>query len=338
MKFLYIFLFTLAFCLILSGCADGDTPDTDDPSDTSDTVDTTADISSDSETEETEDMTDTDEADTTDTEAPETDETDPPETVEYTEIEGLTVLSEGVVSIDEAQSQRGDRSDPLSRLPSLANDGYNTEGGKYVGKTIDIVHIGDAVISLSPRYSEYTGTLVNFCIESVTAYGHTVVPYVDRYYFYVNFNGYLQAFWADGYFILSKIEPDPGWATTYIFYKDGFTVFPEETGDYMIIFYNENGKLIYERTARKFITNVNQVSGGLFIECVARDEFYKEVGTAEVVNGKVVLTPTETISIDDVFDLEAQWADWCITVEIDPTKTSMDEYLAENAKKYERAE
>ncbi len=343
MKFFNIILFTLAFCLILSGCADGDISDTDDPSDALDTVDTTADISSDSETEETGDTTDTDEADTTDTEAPETETTAPdtdetePQVTELPEIEGLTVISDGVVSIDAERDSNKASHFPLETLNHFLSTGYNNRTGeyigKYVGEPIHTVYVGDAVLKLTPIYDEYDGRHDNFRIDSVTVLGQSVVPVSDKDNFYVSLYGYIQAFWTDGYFIISSIHMDT-YGTAYVFYNGGYVEFQVNNNSTATVFYNEDGKLVYQRTATKYY------SGGVsYLDMlVARDEFFRDSGTVEITQGNVILHSTKKQTFEEAHDLEAEWANWKEALGGKYLEMTLDEYLAENAEKYKRTE
>ncbi len=347
MKFFNIILFTLAFCLTLSGCADGNATDTDDTSDASDTVDTTADISPDSETEETEDMTDTDETDTTDTDAPETDETDPVAELSdlMSEVDGIIeVRKDGTVLIESNHSEfaqdeydvsndvlyKISRSDTISKLRDASS----------TGELSLCVEIGDAKIDFSShRKDGNDGEWTAFEVESVEVYGQKVVPVYSGLWGERPFSlnaAFLRTFWIDGLFVFSNM----GYSyvsTTYIFYDGGYTVAPSiiENGTNSYVHYAlRDGVLTYQRTTEKYYPG-----GVSYLEMlVARDEFFREYGTVELVNGEAILTPTEKKTFDETHDLEAEWENWREALEGKYLEMTLDEYLAENAEKYERAE
>ena len=73
-------------------------------------------------------------------------------------------------------------------------------------------------------------------------------------------------------------------------------------------------------------------------KCVARDEFYKEVGTVDIVNGEILFTAQETYTIEQCVNLEREYELWIETAKGHiPEGLSLDDYLAWNGERYERA-
>lgn len=103
-------------------------------------------------------------------------------------------------------------------------------------------------------------------------------------------------------------------------------------------FYMDNGQLCYTRTPSKY--NSIQYVGALFEYCVSRDEFYRETGTVAFNNGQPVYHPTEILTISDVFDLDKEYANYVSYLNgahAPNIPEALDEFLAQNALKYQRA-
>ncbi len=176
-------------------------------------------------------------------------------------------------------------------------------------------------------------------IESVTAHGQTVIPtYVfneaPHKFSFMEWTD-VHAFWADDCFVISYIE-NGGSGNTYIIYDGGFSVSsPDVSGTSTRRLFEENGELLYVRTPNKYL----YLGGQSYLKrLTSRDEFYRELGTVEIVNGETVYTVTKNNTFEDAFDLDAEWTKWQITLGDDYTNVTLDEYLAENAKTFERTE
>ncbi len=108
---------------------------------------------------------------------------------------------------------------------------------------------------------------------------------------------------------------------------------------YIYDLYEEDGKLMYERLTSKFQPNMFSWTYqiGLFGACVARDELYSEVGEIKLEEGKIKLVPTKTLTLEEAVDIEAEYALWCEHYKDGSYDLTLDEHLAENAKKYPKA-
>ena len=99
-------------------------------------------------------------------------------------------------------------------------------------------------------------------------------------------------------------------------------------------FHSENGQLYYARIPSKY--NSIQYVGALFKYCVSRDELYQEIGTVTFNNGQPIFHPTELQTISDAFDLDRHYAEYVAYTQT-ALPATLDEYLAQNALKYQRA-
>lgn len=99
-------------------------------------------------------------------------------------------------------------------------------------------------------------------------------------------------------------------------------------------FHSENGQLYYSRIPSKY--NSIQYVGAIFKYCVSRDEFYQEIGIVTFNNGQPVYHPTETQTISDAFDLDRHYAEYLTYTQV-ALPATLDEYLEQNALKYEQA-
>ena len=65
---------------------------------------------------------------------------------------------------------------------------------------------------------------------------------------------------------------------------------------------------------------------------------FSETGTIALDDGKIDYIPQKKETVSDAVDLEHEFALWCNTMRMNPSKITMDEYLQENSRIYSRAE
>ena len=154
-------------------------------------------------------------------------------------------------------------------------------------------------------------------------------------------NRKFQAFEAQGGFVIASIGG--GWGRTcLIFPEDCITVeTPMKNAEdiyscSVIRFYKEEDRICYERIPEKY-DNIQAV-GGILEYCVSKDELFRETGTIAPDDGKIDYIPQKKETVSDAADLEHEFALWCNTMGMNPSKITMDEYLQKNSQIYSRAE
>ena len=154
-------------------------------------------------------------------------------------------------------------------------------------------------------------------------------------------NRKFQAFEAQGGFVIASIGG--GWGRTcLIFPEDCITVeTPMKNAEdiyscSVIRFYKEEDRICYERIPEKY-DNIQAV-GGILEYCVSKDELFRETGTIALDDGKIDYIPQKKETVSDAVDLEHEFALWCNTMRMNPSKITMDEYLQKNSRIYSRAE
>ena len=111
--------------------------------------------------------------------------------------------------------------------------------------------------------------------------------------------------------------------------KDRYYTFGQEADHHTIVFVGENGTLEYRRTWND--PNDYEEMGYYALEaCTARDEVLYETGSAEIVDGELVLTAEETVVFSDVFDPDALFAE-AKAAGVFEEYDSLDALLAANA-------
>jgi len=101
-------------------------------------------------------------------------------------------------------------------------------------------------------------------------------------------------------------------------------------------FYLEKGQLRYLREPAKFVHNRTQVAGVRMQYCVSRQEFFLEEGRVSFDGAVPVLHMESRKTVSEGMDLEAEFQLWKQTLP-DIVTGTLDEYLAEQAQKYEEA-
>lgn len=120
-------------------------------------------------------------------------------------------------------------------------------------------------------------------------------------------------FEAGGYLVAESLYYDFG--DTYIISDDciyrnysDYSEGKKSTDDYLS-FSERDGELVYTRTSLRY-NSVDLGQYGIYWvldRITSRDDFWKETGKAELIDGGLVLTPEETFTISDAFDLDSEF-------------------------------
>lgn len=235
--------------------------------------------------------------------------------------ENVYVDVDGTVIIPAIGSDDGRMAD--QRFSSL----YNNLAGKLPCSEITKILVGGAVIELEN----------NRFARSVTALGHTLEFSGEDFPVAGNFK--FQAFEAGGCFVLSNNVNGHG--VSYVFTEKGTTEIQtplddgkDEGSSSVGRFYADGNNLCYIRFPRKF--SGTQVVGQWMEQCVSREEFFSETGTITFDGNRLSAHPDETKRLCDVLDVDELFSQWRNTANLDPALT-LDEFLSQNASKYQRA-
>ena len=260
-----------------------------------------------------------------------------PDNLYYEMIEGVVVRKDGTAIIldaigtdagHNADARLGDVSDVMAKKGySPKVEDPNLSNVEFEG--LERMEVGNACIKVDE----------GLAVESVTVFGKTV-DFEDGFLM-VTGNRKFQAFDAQGGFVIASIGG--GWGRTcLIFPEDCITVeTPMKNAEdiyscSVIRFYKEEGHICYERIPEKY-DNIQAV-GGILEYCVSKDELFRETGTIALDDGKIDYIPQKKETVSDAVDLEHEFALWCNTMRMNPSKITMDEYLQENSRIYSRAE
>ena len=260
-----------------------------------------------------------------------------PDNLYYEMIEGVVVRKDGTaIILDAIGTDAGHNADRRMGYVSdvMAKKGYspkvedpNLFNVEFEG--LERMEVGNACIKVDE----------GLAVESVTVFGRTV-NFEDGFLM-VTGNRKFQAFEAQGGFVIASIGG--GWGRTcLIFPEDCITVeTPMKNAEdiyscSVIRFYKEEGHICYQRMPKKFY-NI-QAEGGILEYCVSKDELFRETGTIALDDGEIDYLPQKKETVSDAVDLEHEFALWCNTMRMNPSKITMDEYLQENSRIYSRAE
>lgn len=260
-----------------------------------------------------------------------------PDNLYYEMIEGVVVRKDGTaIILDAIGTDAGHNADRRMGYVSdvMAKKGYspkvedpNLFNVEFEG--LERMEVGNACIKVDE----------GLAVESVTVFGRTV-NFEDGFLM-VTGNRKFQAFEAQGGFVIASIGG--GWGRTcLIFPEDCITVeTPMKNAEdiyscSVIRFYKEEDRICYERIPEKY-DNIQAV-GGILEYCVSKDELFRETGTIALDDGKIDYIPQKKETVSDAVDLEHEFALWCNTMRMNPSKITMDEYLQENSRIYSRAE
>ena len=260
-----------------------------------------------------------------------------PDNLYYEMIEGVVVRKDGTaIILDAIGTDAGHNADRRMGYVSdvMAKKGYspkvedpNLFNVEFEG--LERMEVGNACIKVDE----------GLAVESVTVFGKAV-DFEDGFLM-VTGNRKFQAFEAQGGFVIASIGG--GWGRTcLIFPEDCITVeTPMKNAEdiyscSVIRFYKEEDRICYQRMPKKFY-NI-QAEGGILEYCVSKDELFRETGTIALGDGKIDFLPQKKETVSDAVDLEHEFALWCNTMRMNPSKITMDEYLQKNSRIYSRAE
>ena len=260
-----------------------------------------------------------------------------PDNLYYEMIEGVVVRKDGTAIIldaigtdagHNADRRMGDVSDVMAKK-GYSQKVEDPERFNVEFEGLERMEVGNACIKVDE----------GLAVESVTVFGKTV-DFEDGFLM-VTGNRKFQAFEAQGGFVIASIGG--GWGRTcLIFPEDCITVeTPMKNAEdiyscSVIRFYKEEDRICYQRMPKKFY-NI-QAEGGILEYCVSKDELFRETGTIALDDGKIDYIPQKKETVSDAVDLEHEFALWCNTMRMNPSKITMDEYLQENSRIYSRAE
>ena len=260
-----------------------------------------------------------------------------PDNLYYEMIEGVVVRKDGTAIIldaigtdagHNADRRMGDVSDVMAKK-GYSQKVEDPERFNVEFEGLERMEVGNACIKVDE----------GLAVESVTVFGKAV-NFEDGFLM-VTGNRKFQAFEAQGGFVIASIGG--GWGRTcLIFPEDCITVeTPMKNAEdiyscSVIRFYKEEDRICYERIPEKY-DNIQAV-GGILEYCVSKDELFRETGTIALDDGKIDYIPQKKETVSDAVDLEHEFALWCNTMRMNPSKITMDEYLQENSRIYSRAE
>ena len=260
-----------------------------------------------------------------------------PDNLYYEMIEGVVVRKDGTAIIldaigtdagHNADRRMGDVSDVMAKK-GYSQKVEDPERFNVEFEGLERMEVGNACIKVDE----------GLAVESVTVFGKTV-DFEDGFLM-VTGNRKFQAFEAQGGFVIASISG--GWGRTcLIFPEDCITVeTPMKNAEdiyscSVIRFYKEEDRICYERIPEKY-DNIQAV-GGILEYCVSKDELFRETGTIALDDGKIDYIPQKKETVSDAVDLEHEFALWCNTMRMNPSKITMDEYLQKNSRIYSRAE
>lgn len=96
---------------------------------------------------------------------------------------------------------------------------------------------------------------------------------------------------------------------TIILTKDQSHTFQPQASISTQIFVETDGSLRYYRYWGEYVTSFNQWDYAPLDLCTGRDQFLYEKGRAELVGTEFVLTPEQTVTVSDEYDLDALFAE-----------------------------
>ena len=139
---------------------------------------------------------------------------------------------------------------------------------------------------------------------------------------------------ADGVYIFAHLF-DGEIGSTWCISENG--IYENHTADnntVLVFSLSNDGALCYEQWAAKYYHPVYVFDN--LERCVSRNEFCYAYGTVKFSNDGPVFTPERTFTAGEKYDLEKEF-DYCRSNnDIDENITSLDELIAQNAKKYKK--
>ena len=119
---------------------------------------------------------------------------------------------------------------------------------------------------------------------------------------------------------------------TLLLTKDNCYTFQPEGAISTQIFAQEDGTLTYRRYWGEYETSFAQWDTAPLELCTSRNQFLYETGSAEILNGEVVLTAEETITASDLYDLDAMFAEAKALGQYPEYETADDLFAANQAR------
>lgn len=142
-------------------------------------------------------------------------------------------------------------------------------------------------------------------VLSVSAYGQTVALGTDGYVFQdcspVGIRSTEDA-------VVVNLSWDYN-GKTIILTEDRCYKFQPEGDISTQVFVQAEGSLAYRRYWGEYVTSFEQWDTAPLELCTSRDHFLYETGCAKILNGEVVLTPENTVTVSDEYDLDAMFAE-----------------------------
>lgn len=119
---------------------------------------------------------------------------------------------------------------------------------------------------------------------------------------------------------------------TIILTEDRCYKFQPEEAISTQVFVQEDGTLAYYRYWGEYVTSFEHWDTAPLELCTSRDHFLYETGHAEILNREVVLTPENTVTVSDEYDLDTMFAEAKASGAFEEYKT-VDALLAANKDK-----
>lgn len=116
---------------------------------------------------------------------------------------------------------------------------------------------------------------------------------------------------------------------TIILTEDRCYKFQPEENISTQVFVQEDGTFTYHRYWGEYVTSFEHWDTAPLELCTSRDHFLYETGRAEILNGEVVLTSENTVTVSDEYDLDAMFAEAKASGNFEAYET-VDELLAAN--------
>ena len=238
----------------------------------------------------------------TDTETTETTET-APDTTETEPIEDI-ILSDGTLRC--TSGMLSDIIGEIYRQNRFENAGIDMN-------SVNRIIIGDFVLELYVEKDYYGANEPWLSIKSMSAFGHTVEFENLDFPLYGNLNTQISITVS-----FCALECTNN-GEIFFFSEHGIIRFPRSSElkdneksnlPYCIYRFNEkDGKIAYERISGKY-SNSFWYSYQFMDWCIGRDEFYSETGFVTIENGELIFTETKTYTVEEVFDMEAEFEEW----------------------------
>ena len=200
------------------------------------------------------------------------------------------------------------------------------------------IEVGNAVITVERQEDGEIG-FIGYKVREVSAFGKTV-SFGDED-LWLTGNGKFQAFEVGGCLVTGYVSNGGFGKTCFLTEKESVTVetplrdAEDEYNRSVVTFFRENGEIRYSRIPFKYY-NI-QAEGGVLEKCVSGDELFREEGSVRIADGEAEYRRDKTVTVSEHFDLDAEYEKWCITVGIDRENVTLEEYLKNNAERYNRA-